>query len=199
MAKVTRMSEGRGCAQAHHGGEILPFVYQRLWRLAAQDLAHECGGQPIEPGDLVHEAWLRITHPDDHLWNSTAHFFTAAATAMRRILVENARRRKTLRHSGEYDWLPLEGTDVPVPTPEDDLLALDEALTELALVDPLASNLIELRFFAGLTQDAAAHHLGICRSSADRTWLFARAWLFARLRLLDRSELPPRPRANYAA
>lgn len=178
-----RLSVGR-----QMGAELLPVVYEELRRIAAQRLAHERPGQTLQATALVHEAWLRIAGENDHLWNGPGHFFSAAAVAIRRILVERARRKKRIKHGGGHDHVPLDSLELPAPMPDEELLALDEALMQLAGLDPSAVELVQLRFFAGLTQAQAAEHLGISRSSADRTWAFARAWLYSRIHLTERTE-----------
>lgn len=162
--------------------ELLPLVYDELRRLAMAWLARERPGQTLQATALVHEAWLRLntlTHPS---WENRKHFFAAAATAMRRILVENARRKRRLRHGGHLQRVDVAEIELPSPLPDDELLALDEALSRLAASHPVAAQLVQLCFFAGLTQAEAAQHLGVSRATAERTWAFARAWLFREVR-----------------
>lgn len=158
------------------------MVYEELRRLAAGKLARERPGQTLQPTALVHEAWLRLTGSTGQHWEGRTHFFGAAAEAMRRILVENARRKLRLKHGGGAQAIDLDAVELAGPLPDTELVALDEALTQLAQVDQEAAELINLRFFGGLTQARAAEELGISRSSADRSWVFARAWLYQRLR-----------------
>jgi len=165
--------------------ELLPLVYEELRKLAAHKMAQESPGQTLQATSLVHEAWLRIEGAHDRHWDGQTHFFAAAAEAMRRILVENARRKQRLKHGGGCQRVEVDTVDLVCPLPDDDLLALDEALTQLAKVDSAAAELVNLRFFTGLTQAEAAAQLDISRSTADRTWVFARAWLFRRVRLPD--------------
>ena len=165
--------------------ELLPLVYNELRRLAAARLSHEKPGQTLQATALVHEAWLRIAGPKEHQWHSRAEFFHAAAMAMRRILIENARRKQRRRVLEGGDRVPLEYTELVSPLPDEELLALDEGLRELATHHPPAARLVELRFFTGLTQAEAAEQLGISRSTADRLWLLARSWLYARIRLTE--------------
>lgn len=165
--------------------ELFPLVYEELRRLAAGKLACERAGQTLQPTALVHEAWLRLSASSGQSWEGRTHFFGAAAEAMRRILVDNARRKLRMKHGGGVRPLPLEEMDMPGPLPDPDLVALDEALTELAQVDKEAADLVNLRFFGGLTQAQAAEQLNISRSSADRSWVFARAWLYHCLRPAD--------------
>ncbi len=158
--------------------EFLPAVYDELRKLAARKLANEAPGQTLQPTALVHEAWLRLGGGNNRLWQSRAHFFGAAAEAMRRILVGQARRKKRLKRGGGLVRVELEETNLASPMPDDDLLALDAALDRLAEVDPRASELVKLCFFVGLTQEQAAKELDVSVSTAERTWAFARAWLF---------------------
>jgi RNA polymerase sigma factor (TIGR02999 family) len=163
--------------------ELLPEIYDQLRQLAAARLAHEKPGQTLQATALVHEAWLRIAGIHDHPWQSRAEFFAAAAQAMRRILVENARRKQRRKSIQGGDRVPLDAAQLASPLPEEDLLALDEGLRQLAEHHPLAARLVDLRFFAGLTHSEAAEQLGISRSTADRVWLLARSWLYARVRM----------------
>ena len=161
--------------------ELLPEVYHQLRHLAAGRLAHEKPGQTLQATALVHEAWLRVAGAKQHQWHSRAQFFYAAAQAMRRILIENARRKQRRRALEGGERVPLEYAELISPLPDEDLLALDEGLRELAQKHPPAAQLVELRFFAGLTQAEAAEQMGISRSTADRLWLLARSWLYARI------------------
>jgi RNA polymerase sigma factor (TIGR02999 family) len=181
MSDVTRMLNAleRGESRAE---ELLPLVYDELRRLAAAWLARERPGQTLQATALVHEAWLRLSTPAQPSWESRKHFFAAAATAMRRILVENARRKQRARHGGGWQRVDIAEVDLPSPMPDDELLALDEALTRLAGSHPVAAQLVQLCFFAGLTQAEAAQQLGVSLATAERTWAFARAWLFRETR-----------------
>jgi RNA polymerase sigma factor (TIGR02999 family) len=161
--------------------ELLPLVYEELRRLAVGKLACERPGQTLQPTALVHEAWLRLGGSSGRSWDGRTHFFGAAAGAMRRVLVDNARRKLRLKHGGGVRPIELEAIELASPLPDPDLVALDEALTELSQVDQEAADLINLRFFGGLTQTQAAQQLNISRSSADRSWVFARAWLYQHL------------------
>jgi RNA polymerase sigma factor (TIGR02999 family) len=159
--------------------ELLPLVYDELRKLAAHKLAAERPGQTLQPTALVHEAYLRLmggncTRP----WDNRGHFFSAAGEAMRRILVEAARRKKRLKHGGEMERVELDQVDLPLPMPDDQLLALDEALNRLATVDSRAAEVVKLCFFVGLTQEQAAGELQVSLATAERLWSFARAWLF---------------------
>ena len=181
MSEVTQILSAieRGESRAE---ELLPLVYDELRRLAAARLAQERPGQTLQATALVHEAWLRLTTDEPSQWEGRRHFFAAAAEAMRRILVENARRKKRLRHGGNLQRVDIAEVEVPSPIPDDELLALDEALNKLAQTNPDAAELVQLCFFAGLTQAEAAQQLGVSRATAERTWAFARAWLFLEIR-----------------
>jgi RNA polymerase sigma factor (TIGR02999 family) len=187
MSEVTRILTAIEQGEARAGEELLPLVYDELRRLAASHLAHEAPGQTLQATALVHEAWLRLAGAPDCKWAGEKHFFGAAAQAMRRILIENARRKQRQKRGGGGERVELEQIEVAQPVPSDDLLALDEALTELAQCDPQSAELVQLRFFAGLTQQQAADLLGISRRTADRTWAYARAWLFHRIADLGKS------------
>ena len=171
---ITRLEQGENRAAE----ELLPLVYGELRRLAAWHLANERPGQTLQATALVHEAYLRLVGKEDPQWHGRRHFFGAAAEAMRRILVENARRKNCLKRGGHLERVELEEVDIPCPMPDDDLLALDEALNRLAEVHPSAAELVKLCFFVGLTQEQAAEHLGVSISTVERLWAFARAWLF---------------------
>jgi RNA polymerase sigma factor (TIGR02999 family) len=158
--------------------ELLPLVYDELRKLAAAKLAHEKPGQTLQATALVHDAYIRLVDVDQaQQWDSRAHFFAAAAEAMRRILIENVRRKKSRRHGGEHERLHLLDEDAVVTPEGDKLLMLDEALTKLAKVRPHAAELVQLRVFAGLSTPEAARTLNVPERTARRTWTYARAWL----------------------
>jgi RNA polymerase sigma factor (TIGR02999 family) len=162
--------------------QLLPLVYDELRRLAAQKLAQEKPGQTLQATALVHEAYLRLLDGEHaQNWNSRGHFFAAAAEAMRRILVDNARRKRRPKHGGDQKRLPLDSIALPVEDRFHDLLDLDEALKALARQEPLKAELVKLRYFAGLSNEAAAACLGISPVTARRYWAVARAWLYAAL------------------
>ena len=188
MSEVTRILSAIEQGDPHAAEQLLPLVYEELRRLAAHKLAQEKPGQTLEATALVHEAYLRLVDVDvaQH-WNSRGHFFAAAAEAMRRILIENARPKKAEKHGGAGRRLELEGLPAVVRHTED-LLLLDDALSCLAEEDQAAANLAKLRLFAGLSVEQAGEVLSISRATAFRHWTYARAWLQARLR-----EGRPRP------
>jgi RNA polymerase sigma factor (TIGR02999 family) len=178
MAQVTQILEAIDQGDPHAASRLLPLVYGELRQLAAQQLAQEKPGQTLQPTALVHEAYLRLVgEAEKPHWDSRGHFFAACAEAMRRILVENARRKKRLKHGGDRRRLELEDQDMPVRPPPEEILALDEALTRLADEDAAAAQVVQLHFFAGLSIEEAAAALGLSRATAYRHWAYARAWL----------------------
>jgi RNA polymerase sigma factor (TIGR02999 family) len=178
MSNVTQILSAIEQGDPLAAGQLLPLVYDELRRLAAQKLAQEKPGQTFEATALVHEAYLRLVGGEqDRPWDGRGHFFAAAAEAMRRILVENARRKRSQKHGGGLVRHEVEGLQLAMPEPSRDLVALDEALTKLAGQDKLKADLVQMRYFAGLTLDQAATILGISPATADRYWAYARAWL----------------------
>jgi RNA polymerase sigma factor (TIGR02999 family) len=182
MNEVTRILSDLARGDAHAAAELLPLVYDELRNLAAARLAAEPSGNTLQPTALVHEAYLRLVGtPGGDQWDNRGHLFAAAAEAMRRILVDAARRKSREKHGGDMTRVPLEATQPAAPDPRDDLVALDAALTRLVAVDPQAAKLVELRHFAGLSVAEAAEALGMSMRTADRLWAFARAWLHREL------------------
>jgi len=181
MSEVTRILSAIEQGDPLAAEQLLPLVYDELRNLAAAKLAQEKPGQTLQATALVHDAYLRLVGSETHrTYRDRSHFFASAATAMRRILVDSARAKRSDKRGGMYHRKPLE--DIAAPLPDDELLALHEALDQLAAEDPLKAQLVELRYFAGLTADQAADVLGISASSADRHWVFARAWLQTKVR-----------------
>jgi RNA polymerase sigma factor (TIGR02999 family) len=178
----------RALAEAATGNKqaaenLLPLVYDELRRLAAIQLARESPGHTLQATALVHEAYLRVVAPGgEPAWANRRHFFGAAAEAMRRILVESARRKRRLRHGGDRDRVDLDENDLPIEGPRDDIIELNEALEQFAVEEPDKAELVKLRFFAGLDEQESADILGISRTTAARYWAYARAWLYDRLR-----------------
>jgi RNA polymerase sigma factor (TIGR02999 family) len=179
------MNEVTHILSAIEGGDpraaelLLPLVYDELRKLAAQKLAQEKPGQTLQATALVHEAYIRLIDAKNaQHWESRGHFFAAAAEAMRRILVENVRRKRSKKHGGDRERIPLDQIEIALPSPDDDLLALDDALHRLAAERPAVAQLVKLRFFAGLTMEEAARTLGISAATAYRRWSYAQAWLF---------------------
>ena len=158
--------------------QLLEVLYQELRSLAEQKMARENSGQTLQATALVHEAWLRMGGDQQPAWQNRAHFFAAAAEAMRRILVDNARRKKAERHGGKIEHVPFDGLDLATAMDDDQLLAVHEALDRLAAHDKLKAELVKLKFFAGLTTEEAAKVLDISEPTAKRYWAYARAWLF---------------------
>jgi RNA polymerase sigma factor (TIGR02999 family) len=182
MSEVTRILSAIEQGDPHAAAKLLPLVYEELCKLAAQRLAQERPGQTLEATALVHEAYLRLvdTEQAQH-WNGRGHFFAAAAEAMRRILVEQARRKSRLKHGREHQRVDLDSGCRVSAAPSLDLLALDEALSRLAATEPAKAELVKLRFFAGLTMPEAAAALGVSLATAERYWTFAKSWLYAEL------------------
>jgi RNA polymerase sigma factor (TIGR02999 family) len=179
MNEVTQVLADLARGDAHAAGQLLPLVYDELRRLAAARLAAEPPGNTLQPTALVHEAYLRLVGtPGGDRWDHRGHFFAACAEAMRRILVEAARRKKAARHGGGRHR--REANDLPIAAPpvDDDLVALDEALTRFAQVEPRKAELVKLRYFVGLTIEETAAALGISAATAKRHWAYSKAWLF---------------------
>lgn len=176
---VTQILEAIGAGDKHAAEELLPLVYEELRRLAAFRMAHEAPGQTLQPTALVHEAWLRLGGDTNRRWNGRTHFFNAAAEAMRRILVDNARRKKARRHGGgQAGRVDPAEVELPSPMPDDELLSLDAGLERLAAFNERAAQVVNLCFFVGLTQEQAARELGISVSTVERLWAFSRTFLF---------------------
>jgi RNA polymerase sigma factor (TIGR02999 family) len=188
MSNVTQMLQALEHGDADAAKELPLLVYQELRKLAAHKMASEAPGHTLQPTALVHEAWLRLISPEERVrFQNRAHFFGAAAEAMRRILVESARRKKRLKRGGQLDRVDLEVVDIPLPMADDELLALDAALERLATVDTRAAEVVKLCFFVGLTQPQAAEELGLSLATVERRWSFARAWLLREIEK-DRAE-----------
>jgi RNA polymerase sigma factor (TIGR02999 family) len=180
MSDLSRLLNALPADDPHAADQLLPLVYDELRRLAAQKLAHEKPGQTLDATALVHEAYLRLLGDEsERRFTDRQHFFRMAATAMRRILIDRARRKRTRKHGGGQQRQELDA--VAAPQPDEELLAIDAALEKLAACDPLKAKLVELRFFAGLTGAQAAEVLGIAPATADRWWSYARAWLQAEM------------------
>ena len=194
MNDVTKLLSALSHGDPKAGDQLLPLVYEELRRLAAQRLADEAPGQTLQPTALVHEADLRLTGNDgaDQNWDDRGHFFAAAAEAMRRVLVENARRKQRVKRGGDRQRISLEAAESLVQAPSEDLVALDEALTRLTAHDPVKAEVVQLRFFAGLTMPEIARTLHISLATAERYWTYARTWLYAELSDVEPESFPKR-------
>lgn len=179
--QVTQILEAVGAGDAQAAEQLLPLVYEELRRLAAARMANEAPGQTLQPTALVHEAWLRLVGDGDRQWNSRGHFFSAAAEAMRRILVENARRKRALRHGGGQERVDMAALDLAAEPGDDHVVEIDDALNELAGLDPSQAEVVKLRFFVGLKLEEIATLQGVSMKTIQRQWTHARAWLFERI------------------
>jgi RNA polymerase sigma factor (TIGR02999 family) len=191
MSDVTRILTAIEQGDARAADQLLPAVYEELRRLAAQKMSRERPGQTLQATALVHEAYIRLVGARNQNWKGRTHFFAAAAEAMRRILIENARRKRRLKHGGDRQRIDLDEAVLSDGNNalSDDLIAMDEALGKLAKKDKIKADLVKLRYFAGLTSGQAAEVLGIARSTADEHWAYARAWL--RLEITKGDQMAP--------
>ncbi len=178
MSEVTQILEAIESGDIKAVDQLFPLVYQELHQLAAQRLRKEPAGQTLQATALVHEAYLRLVGSENQQWYGSRHFFSAAAEAIRRILVENARRKKRLKYGGGRKRVDYNDEDLSVEGPSDDIIVVDEALAKFAIEDPKKAELVKLRYFGGLSVEQAAEILEISRATADRYWSYARAWLF---------------------
>jgi RNA polymerase sigma factor (TIGR02999 family) len=178
MSDVTRILNAIEDGDERAVDQLILTVYQELRHLAAKKLQGEAPGQTLQPTALVHEAYLRLLGNQDQTWKSRTHFFSAAAEAMRRILVDNARRKKSLKRGEKHQRINIEDADQAIKGPSKDIVALDEALSELATSDKLKADLIKLRYFAGLTIEEAAEALDLSLTTTKRHWRYAKAWLY---------------------
>jgi len=178
MSEVTSLLEAIQHGDAAATDQLLGLVYDELRQLATAKMANERAGHTLQPTALVHEAWLRLGGHEQLKFENRAHFFSAAAEAMRRILVESARQRNRLKRGGQWERVNLDEVELPLPMPDDELLLLDEVLDRLSTVDPCAAKVVKLRFFVGLTEEQVAQELGVSASTVERRWIFGRAWLF---------------------
>jgi RNA polymerase sigma factor (TIGR02999 family) len=178
MTDVTRILNAIEQGNAEATEELLPLVYEELRLLAAQKMSHEPPGQTLQATALVHEAYLRLVGAEAQNWDSRGHFFAAAAEAMRRILVDKARLKQSMRHGGKHKKINLSDVFLAIDDPKDDILAVNEALDKLANEDPKLAEVIKLRYFGGLTLDQIAAIMGIGRRTADRYWALGRAWIY---------------------
>lgn len=182
MNEVTLLLSAIQQGDPKAAGELLPLVYHELRKLAAARMAQESPGQTLQPTALVHEAWLRLVGDANPQFDGRAHFFAAAAEAMRRILIDNARRKKAQRHGGGREHVDIHDLELATSAKDEELLAVDDALEKLTLEDAELAKLVKLRFFAGFTNKEAADVLGVSEPTIERRWAFARAWLFKSIR-----------------
>jgi RNA polymerase sigma factor (TIGR02999 family) len=182
MSDVTQGLQSLGGGGSLTPEELLALVYEELRKLAAARLAQEQAGQTLQPTALVHEAWLRLTGPGGQNWQNRAHFFAAAAEAMRRILIENARRKSRLKRGGGQTRVDIQTLDLAATTPDDKILLIDEALEQLQAEDPDRAKVVLMKFFGGLTNQEVAQTLGVTERTIERQWAFAKAWLFQKIR-----------------
>ncbi len=181
MNQVTRLLEAVCQGDPRAGDQLLPLVYEELRRLAAARMLQEKAGHTLQPTALVHEAWLRVSGDPKQEWEGRGHFFAAAAEAMRRILIDRARRRRAVRHGGRQQRVDFQEVDLACPTPDDQLLALDEALDKLAAQHPRQAEVVKLRYIVGMTLQEAADVLGISSDAARDLSVHARAWLYRQM------------------
>ena len=177
MSDITQVLQAAAQGDPNAAEELLPLVYGELRRIAAHKMANEAPDHTLQPTALVHEAWLRLVHAEDQTWENRAHFFGAAAEAMRRILIDHARRKHAAKHGGALQRVDLKEIDQPAQASDETLLRVNDALESLAREDPVAAELVKLRFFGGLKMEEAALALGVTDRTARRYWRFARAWL----------------------
>ena len=183
MSDVTRILHEIGSGNRQAAEELLPLVYNELRKLAAAKMASEMSGQTLQPTALVHEAWLRLGGDAQSPWQNRAHFFAAAAEAMRRILIDRARRRRAAKRGDGADHVNADDIELPSPAPDDDaLLAVNEALERFSTIDARKAELVKLRYFVGMSFDEAAGALGIAVPTAKQWWAYARAWLAVEIR-----------------
>ena len=180
--QVTQILEAAGAGDAQAGEKLLPLVYGELRKLAAHKMAHERPGQTLQATALVHEAWLRLCQSTQQEWRGREHFFRAAAEAMRRILVDNARRKLRVRHGGGLERVELDGLDLPIAADDDKCLQVDEALNRLALAHPQKAEIVKLRIFAGMRVSDIAALLGCSEKTVQRDWTFSKAWISRELK-----------------
>ena len=186
MSDVTRILEAAQQGDPTAANQLLPLVYEELRRLAAHKMANEAAGQTLQPTALVHEAWLRLVGNQNQKWDGRAHFFAAAAEAMRRILIDRARRKRAVRHGGDQQRVDIQDVDLASPSDGDQLLAVNDALDKLATQHKDEADLVKLRYFVGMTNDEAAEVLGISPRTAKYYWTHARAWLYREIESRER-------------
>ena len=182
MSEITQILQAIGRGESGASEKLLPLVYNDLRRHAAVRMAHEAAGQTLQPTALVHEAWLRIVGNGDRTWQNRAHFFGAAAEAMRRILIENARRKSRLKRGANQVRLDIDQLELAATTPDDKVVLIDEALEQLQAQDPDKARIVVLKFFGGRTNQEVAEIMGVTERTVERHWAFAKAWLYQIIR-----------------
>jgi RNA polymerase sigma factor (TIGR02999 family) len=182
MSDITQVLQAIRSGDGRASEELLPLVYAELRQLAAARMNHEASGQTLQATALVHEAWLRMVGDSNRTWQNRAHFFGAAAEAMRRILVENARRKSRLKRGGGQIRLDIDDLDLAATSPDDKVLLMDEALEQLRTQDPEKARIVVMKFFGGLTNQEVAENLGVTERTVERQWAYAKAWLFQKIR-----------------
>lgn len=185
MNDITRILQAVGRGENHASEELFPLIYDELRHLAASRMAQEQPGQTLQATAVVHEAWLRLVSNGDRTWQNRAHFFGAAAEAMRRILIENARRKSALKRGGGLARVDIDGLDLAIASPDDKILLLDEALEKLQAEDPEKARIVVMKFFGGMTNQEVAEHLGVTERTVERQWAFARSWIFQNIKSQD--------------
>ena len=178
MSDITLMLQAVARGERQASSDLLPLVYEELRQLAGARMAREAAGQTLQPTALVHEAWLRLVGEGNRNWENRAHFFGAAAEAMRRILIESARRKSRLKRGGKQERVDINDVDLAAATPDDKVLLIDEALEKLKAEDPEKARIVVLKFFGGLTNQEVAHTLNVTERTVERQWAFAKAWMF---------------------
>jgi RNA polymerase sigma factor (TIGR02999 family) len=182
MNDITRILNRVGEGEKHAAEELLPLVYAELRKLAASRMANQSSGETLQATALVHEAWLRLVHNDQKRWENRAHFFGAASEAMRRILIEKARRKSRIKHGGHLVRLDIENVDVASSSPDELIILVDEALEQYQKEDPEKSKIVVMKFFGGLTNQEIAETLGVTERTVERQWAYAKACLFKAIR-----------------
>jgi RNA polymerase sigma factor (TIGR02999 family) len=182
MSEITLVLQAVGRGESEPSEDLFPLVYQELRRLAATRMAQEAEGQTLQPTALVHEGWLRLVSTGERNWENRAHFFRTAAKAMRCILIDNARRKATLRHGAGQSHLNIDDLEIPAIAPEDKILAINEALIRLEAEDPDKARIVTLKFFGGLTNEEVAENLGLSLRTVSRLWISAKVKLFRWIR-----------------
>jgi len=182
MSEATGMLDAIAKGDAHAPAAFLSLVYEELRRLAASKMAREAPGQTLQATALVHEAWLRLVGDEHRRFEDRTHFFAAAAEAMRRILIERARRRRAVRHGGEYERVNLQEDRLASPADDEQLLSLNDALEKLELKHPIQAQVVKLRYFAGMSNEEIAEVIGVSLSTVKNYWVFSKAWLFREMK-----------------